>query len=268
MAQNCDCIKYRFKKMGRRDSREKERSARVIGVAATLLFHILLLSVCIKTGVRAHYTPPREIGLLLDFTQEEISPIEVEAGNVPKAENARVENEVQLAQRSEAQTVSEEPAIGKETTMEGEGDIETFEPKRTEIDTRALFSSANNRSDTLAAQTAERVSDALKAGVPQGNTRFGDINNAPMANVRGRNVVGSLPIPDYTVNKEGRVVVRILVDQYGKVTNAVPGANGTTVQDKELWDAAEKAAYKALFNVSSSAPAVQEGTITYIFKLK
>ena len=89
-----------------------------------------------------------------------------------------------------------------------------------------------------------------------------------MANVRGRNVVGSLPIPDYTVNKEGRVVVRILVDQYGKVTNAVPGANGTTVQDKELWDAAEKAAYKALFNVSSSAPAVQEGTITYIFKLK
>ncbi len=254
--------------MGRRDSREKERSARVIGVAATLLFHILLLSICIKTGVRAHYTPPREIGLLLDFTQEEVSPIEVEAGNVPKAENARVENEVQLAQRSEAQTVSEEPAIGKETTMEGEGDIETFEPERTEIDTRALFSSANNRSDTLAAQTAERVSDALKAGVPHGNTRFGDINNAPMANVRGRNVVGSLPIPDYTVNKEGRVVVRILVDQYGKVTNAVPGANGTTVQDKELWDAAEKAAYKALFNVSSSAPAVQEGTITYIFKLK
>ena len=170
--------------MGRRDSREKERSARVIGVAATLLFHILLLSVCIKTGVRAHYTPPREIGLLLDFTQEEVSPIEVEAGNVPKAENARVENEVQLAQRSEAQTVSEEPAIGKETTMEGEGDIETFEPKRTEIDTRALFSSANNRSDTLAAQTAATVSNALKAGHAQGNTESGNTEGAPNAHHR------------------------------------------------------------------------------------
>ena len=62
--------------------------------------------------------------------------------------------------------------------------------------------------------------------------------------------------------------MRILVDQYGKVTNAIPGVSGTTVQDKKLWEAAKEAALKAVFNISDSAPTVQEGTITYIFKLK
>ena len=80
--------------------------------------------------------------------------------------------------------------------------------------------------------------------------------------------MGNLPIPSYTVQNEGQVVVRIMVDQYGKVINAIPGAKGTTVQDATLWEAAKKAALEAKFNVSSSAPAVQEGSITYIFKLK
>jgi len=80
--------------------------------------------------------------------------------------------------------------------------------------------------------------------------------------------MGNLPEPEYNVNKSGRVVVKIMVDQYGDVVNAIPGASGTTVQDRTLWDAAKRAALKAKFNVSSSAPVVQEGTITYIFRLR
>ena len=80
--------------------------------------------------------------------------------------------------------------------------------------------------------------------------------------------MGSLPKPDYTVNKSGKVVVKISVDQYGSVVSATPGITGTTVQDKVLWEAAKKAALEAKFNLSSSAPTIQEGTITYIFRLK
>jgi len=58
------------------------------------------------------------------------------------------------------------------------------------------------------------------------------------------------------------------VDQYGNVTEAIPGAEGTTVTDKTLWNAARNAAMKAHFNMDAHAPAVQSGTITYIFKLK
>ena len=48
---------------------------------------------------------------------------------------------------------------------------------------------------------------------------------------------------------------------------AATGAEGTTVSDKTLWQAARKAALGAHFNMSADAPPLQEGTITYIFKL-
>ena len=64
------------------------------------------------------------------------------------------------------------------------------------------------------------------------------------------------------------MVVRILVDNYGKVTSATPGIEGTTVQNRTLWNAARKAALEARFNVSGSAPALQEGKITYVFTLR
>ena len=42
----------------------------------------------------------------------------------------------------------------------------------------------------------------------------------------------------------------------------------TVVTDQNLWQAARKAALGAHFNMSADAPAMQEGTITYIFNLK
>jgi hypothetical protein len=80
--------------------------------------------------------------------------------------------------------------------------------------------------------------------------------------------MGNLPEPEYAVNESGKVVVKISVDQYGTVIAATPGAAGTTVQDKTLWEASKRAALKAKFNLSANAPAVQEGIITYIFKLR
>ncbi|MBO7320796.1 MAG: hypothetical protein J6U80_02575, partial [Bacteroidales bacterium] len=122
--------------------------------------------------------------------------------------------------------------------------------------------------DTLAQQVAEEVSDALRAGHSQGNTEVGGVEGAPSAKLAGRTVMGNLPLPDYGVEASGKVVVRIKVDQYGKVTDAIPGAQGTTVQDATLWEAAKKAALEARFNISQSAPIIQEGTITYVFTLR
>jgi TonB family protein len=80
-------------------------------------------------------------------------------------------------------------------------------------------------------------------------------------------VNGTLPRPSYAVQAAGTVVVDIWVDNYGNVQKAVAGAEGTTVTDKTLWQAARKAALGAHFNMSADAPALQKGTITYIFKL-
>lgn len=151
----------------------------------------------------------------------------------------------------------------------GDVDIKDPEPKK-EIDRRALFRAADKKTqkDTLAAQTAREVSDALKAGHAQGNTRIGETSGEPNAKLAGRSVFGTLPRPLYGVQASGKVVVKIWVDNYGEVRKAVAGVEGTTVSDKTLWQAARKAAMEAHFNVSADAPAMQEGTITYIFNLK
>ena len=78
--------------------------------------------------------------------------------------------------------------------------------------------------------------------------------------------MGSLPKPAYEVRKAGFVVVRIKVDQYGNVTEAVPGVEGTTITDEGLWKACRSSASMAHFNTSADAPVVQTGTITFKFE--
>ena len=83
----------------------------------------------------------------------------------------------------------------------------------------------------------------------------------------GRNLIGSLPLPEYGPNKSGRVVVDITVDREGRVTQAFPRAQGSTTTDSELIHAATAAALKARFDMVDD-DGLKNGTITYNFILK
>ena len=74
-----------------------------------------------------------------------------------------------------------------------------------------------------------------------------------------------MPKPAYTSQEQGKVVVTIWVNQYGKVIKAVDGAKGTTISDLGLRARAKEAALKAKFSADPNAPDVQKGTITYNF---
>jgi colicin import membrane protein len=78
----------------------------------------------------------------------------------------------------------------------------------------------------------------------------------------------SLPSPKYDYQGEGRVVVEVSVDRQGKVIIANPGAKGSTTLDEYLLKVAKDAALAARFETKPDAPAIQKGTITYIFILK
>ena len=67
--------------------------------------------------------------------------------------------------------------------------------------------------------------------------------------------------------EEGTVVVRIEVDQTGKVIKAIPGVKGTTNSAKCLLEPAKIAALKTTWNASKDAPSKQKGTIIYKFTL-
>ena len=207
---------------------------------------------------------------MIEFEEVEIkTPKQPWRGTSPRAEVPS--KEINLVQQSQAQNLGTKTNEAPEATIGNQGDIEVPEPPREKpIDRRALFAAADNKTekDTLAAQTAREVTDALKAGHALGNTETGETRGEPKAKLAGRTVNGTLPRPSFGVQAEGTVVVDIWVDNYGQVQKAVAGAEGTNVTDKTLWQAARKAALGAHFNMSADAPALQKGTITYIFKLK
>ena len=247
---------------------KEEKRAKMIGAGMTICVHLLALSIFFSTGFKVIYPPPTEVGIEVNFEMEPPKPIEVKSGNEPRVEKPNPKKEVRLVQRSESAIIGSRANKGVESTMGDKGDVEQYEaPRPKPIDKRALFPSAAN-ADSTAPQVAKEISDRLSAGHPEGNTRVGSLEGEPSARLAGRSLMGNLPEPEYAVNKAGKVIVKISVDQYGTVISATSGISGTTVQDKTLWEAAKKAALKAKFNLSSSAPVVQEGTITYIFKLK
>lgn len=216
--------------------------------------------------------PPEKEMILIEFEEPEIQkPKQTWNGTRPQVAVPDLSKPINLVQQSEAQNIGTKSNEAPESIVDefGDVDVKTPEPKK-EIDRRALFRAADNKTqkDTLAAQTAREVSDALKAGHAQGNTRTGETAGEPNAKLAGRSINGTLPRPSYGVQASGKVVVAIWVDNYGQVQKAVPGVEGTTVSDKTLWQAARKAALGAHFNMSADAPALQEGTITYIFNLK
>lgn len=255
---------------------ERERQARrsrTTGIALTALMHgALVAGLSISGFTYLKPPPPEKEMILIDFEEPEIEkPKQIWNGTQPQTVNPDPEEPINLVKQSEAPNEGTKSNEAPEAKVDDFGDVDVKDPEpKKEIDRRALFRTANNKTekDTLAAQTAREVSDALKAGHAQGNTKMGETSGEPNAKVEGRSVNGTLPRPSYNVQKSGKVVVAIWVDNYGQVQKAVPGATGTTVSDQTLWKAAREAALGAHFNMSADAPALQEGTITYVFNLK
>ena len=251
-----------------RDRKDNSSRAKLIGTGMAVSFHLLLASVLVINGFKTVYPPPPEMGVEveLEMVFEPPRPIQVRTGSQPRVERP-TPDDIRLVQRSESRIQGTQPNRGRATTTGETGDVEQYEPPRDSINMRALFPSAAN-GDSLAPQTSRESSNELRAGHPDGNIRSGSTEGVPNANLPGRSINGSLPTPVYNVNADGTVIVSILVDQQGNVTRATVRPNGTTATSNILWDAARNAALKAKFNVSPSSPAVQEGTITYIFRLK
>lgn len=253
--------------------RNSEKKGKVIGIVMTLIAHACALCVVSFTGLTYIYPPPPESTFVLDFEEEEQAPLlEERQGRQPQAEEIDKDKPVELVQKSESPIVSKAPNLTPETKQDPHGDVEVPAPEQKEepkLDPRAAFPGMAKKDTSLTApHSATEASDTFKAGQSAGNTQTGKTDGKPNAHVKGRNTVGQIPRPSYGIQESGTVVVSVWVDNYGNVTKAVPGADGTTVTDKTLWNAARVAAMETHFNQSADAPALQEGTITYIFNLK
>lgn len=250
--------------------REREKESKVstvTGIVLTVAVHVLACLLFVFSGLKYIYPPPQEQTFVIDF-QEEEQPVRRQTfGRQPQAEEVDRTKPIELIQRSESPAISQKENKTAIAKPDEHGDVEVPAPKE-EINQNALFPGMSKKDSSLAPHGAEESSATYKAGHPKGNTTVGKAEGAPNAHLKGRSTLGALPKPSYSVQNEGIVVVDIWVDNYGNVQKAIAGGQGTTVTDKSLWAAARAAAMKAHFNQSMDAPALQQGTITYIFKLK
>ena len=253
---------------------KREKDSNVTGLVVTLVFHILLAVVLFTSGLTYLDPPPPErTSLLIEFEveQEQVKPTPTRTGRQPQAETVDLTKPVELVQKAESPYVNDRPNTTPETVPDTHGDVEvpTPEPEEPKLDPRASFPGMAKKDDKATTpHSATEATEGFKPGQPDGNTPEGKTEGTANAHVKGRSVLGTLPKPSYDSQMEGTVVVQVKVDQYGTVTEAIPGAEGTTVTDSRLWNAARKAAMDTKFNVKADAPVVQMGTITYIFKLQ
>lgn len=231
-----------MKEYQRLRNRDRRRSD-VVGIVITVALHTGVVAVCANYGLKYLDPPPPEDSFVLDFTEYEEEIVKPAVRPV--------------ADRSPYESVAEN--LTPETRRDDFGDIDTPAPepeKEPVLDARASFPGMARKDTSLTAPHS--------AAAASEHFRSGDCT----ASLGDRSVDGAIAKPDYRVQEQGKVVVTIWVDRYGKVQNATPGAGGTTVTNRELFRAAREAALKTRFTMSASAPEIQQGSITYIFKLQ
>lgn len=81
-----------------------------------------------------------------------------------------------------------------------------------------------------------------------------------------RHNIASIPVPIYTVRVGGLVVVDVKINREGRVVAAQINSSKTTCPNEDAYEKAVTYARRARFNVDTSAPAQQDGYISYQFQ--
>ncbi len=244
------------------DIREKDTKRKIIGFAASIVFHGVVVALLLVLGLKYPDPPPPELGVEMDLGEfsdigtdmehaaeggEDVSNSDV----VPDDNNGEV-----------TQDVEDVPLVSKKTEQKKEKPkqkVEQEKPKTEEpqINQNALFSKGKVKKGS-GSDTGVGNGD----GKGSGGDGEGSGTSFSLAG-RGAKNLGK---PSSSTEKVGNIVVEIKVDQNGNVVEAKGGARGTTIWDSNLFRKCEQAAKKSQFTKNPDAPEVQKGTITYIFR--
>jgi TonB family protein len=170
--------------------------------------------------------------------------------------------------------------VKKETKVNTRTETKINVPVRV-VDPRALYQGKNTKSTSQGTSASGTGDQGDKNGDPfskytgkNGNgTGPGEgdgtgpgkgSGNGISFDLSGRRMVRQ-PIIDDKSQETGKVVVSITVDKSGNVTEARPGARGSTTTSAYLFEKAKEAAMKAKFSPNSDGADIQKGTMTFVF---
>ncbi len=264
------------------DKKDKTRA-----FAGTVIFHLAVLACILLFGLSSPMPLPEERGILvtLGYSDEGIGERQPLAEPVPEPRPVtpvpEADPEAVVTQETE-ESVALPEEIGEQTVEQEQPEAEIpdhiadaeqsvdeepdQEPEQ-EVDQRALFPGRDQRTTDRQDQGEEERSG--DAGRPEGTADSDDLEGLGAGDgieysLSGRQA-NYLPLPDYTTQATGRVVVQITVNRRGQVIRASAGARGTTTTNQTLHRLAEEAARRARFDLKADAPEEQTGTITYNF---
>lgn len=265
------------------EPKKKYDSKAILG---TVIFHAALLLVFIFFGLSTPLPLPEEEGVLVNLGYTEIGsgdrqplsaspppPQPQPSQAAPEAEDVATQSTEESIAIPEApkprpdRPRQEEPVREPQRPQQETAQQQPEPEPEPQVDPRALFPGRDRR--TTETQSQGETAQTGNQGRPDGTTdgtsyQGGGQGSGVDFSLTGRKA-NFLPLPEYTTQSQGRVVVSITVNRNGEVIRATAGARGTTVSDRVLWQAAENAARRARFDVKNDAPHEQTGTITYNF---
>ncbi len=257
---------------------QEEQRAKRLSALFTTLFFIVVIIMLFLLGLWKPWPPPPEEGVMVAFGEIE----NVEVGGVPEtAESSPVQPQVEDVPQEDAMTqdVEDAPVIEEKTESEPKEVVKQPEPEPIEkpvkesvkepeeekpkIDPSALYKGPRGTL-TKAGKGGGKPSGSKEGKGTTGNTGIG--TSGIGYSLKGRTLKKVPQIRDES-QETGIVVIRIKVDQQGKVISAEFSPAGSTTTNQRLINLALQAARKSQFNADPNAPPIQSGTMTFHFRI-
>jgi outer membrane biosynthesis protein TonB len=241
------------------------------GLAISIAVHIVLIVIFLLVGLKYMVPPPPPEGITIDFgnSDEGMSKTTVE----PQT-NSSPQQQTSVQETAQEEVLTQETQDAPEITKPVETSPEpepTPEPKPDEQLTNAFENWTNNQNSNSNNQNEGETGNPGNQGQENGdpnanNYTGGGSGNGVSFSLSGRSMVAPPKITNNTQEK-GIVVVDIWVDNNGNVTKAIPGVRGSTTTSSILYKKAKDAALNTKFSAKPDAPAIQKGTMTFVFIL-
>ena len=256
---------------------QTEEKNKTKGLITTVLIHALLLILFAFFGMSYTIPPPEEEGITINLGFVDAGSGEVQSSTTETVEQEEVVEEVEpeVVEATEAQEEYIEQSVEESAAITEKKEEKVVEEKKEEVPEpdkkmSAAINKWKNKKDTKPEGdgTTDQAGDqGAVNGDPNSKSYVGGGNgNGTQWSLGDRGMISTPKIEDKS-QKEGKVVVDIIVDKVGNVLRASPGARGSTTTDPTLYKKAKEAALKTKFSTDPNAPEEQKGTMTFIFIL-
>jgi outer membrane biosynthesis protein TonB len=237
----------------------KDKNRRT-GVLVTVGAHLLLILLLSFILMEPPFPPPPQLGVEVNLGNSNQGMNEKQP-ETPEQQSSRTSSTPEKVEKIATQNTEESINIKKKTE---DKKIDKKEPKDPVIDQTFTFN-RKNKSGGSQGNTNTPGDQGNENGDPNASNYVGDGGSGGISFELSGRKNKKLVRPEQVTNIEGKVVVKIWVNKYGKVVNAKQEVGRSTTTNPIAVKRAINSALNSTFNSDPSALEVQTGFITYIF---